>query len=237
METETIDLMKLIRLFRRKIWIIVLITILGLLISGIFTIYFIPKHYSANVLLYIWQEKEANQSSALTASDLNMFSQLVNDYQVLVKSRLVTEKVAEELLLSTKLSEALSDQIVVGTKANTRHITITVTDEDPQFAAMIANKVASVFIATVVEKMGAANVQIIDSAIAPTVPSSPNTKLNIVLGAMIGLFLAVGLILLIEFLDTTVRTVDDVETLTGFTTLGTIPEFEKMPGIREERRF
>jgi capsular polysaccharide biosynthesis protein len=236
LDTDTIDLLKLLRLFRRKIWILILCTILGLAIAGSVTIFLIPKQYSANVLLYIWQDKAEKQSANLTASDLNLFSQLVNDYQVLVKSRLVTQKVADELKLSDVQSAALSGKITVGTKANTRHITITVVDRDPAFSATIANTVADVFSETVVEKMGAANVQIIDPAIAPSSPSSPNTRMNIALGGLIGLMLAVGVILLIEFLDTTVRTVDDVESLTGFTLLGTMTEFEHTPMVMNERR-
>jgi len=236
LDTDTIDLLKLLRLFRRKIGILILCTILGLAIAGSVTIFLIPKQYSANVLLYIWQDKDEKQSANLTASDLNLFSQLVNDYQVLVKSRLVTQKVADELKLSAAQSAALSGKITVGTKANTRHITITVVDRDPAFAATIANTVADVFSETVVEKMGAANVQIIDPAITPNSPSSPNTKMNIALGGLIGLMLAIGVILLIEFLDTTVRTVEDVETLTGFTMLGTIPEFEHAPLVAHEGR-
>lgn len=98
--------------------------ILGTVIAGSFTIYMIPKLYSANVLLYIWQDKDEKQSTTLTASDLNLFSQLVNDYQVLVKSRLVTQKVAEELQMSDIQSAVLASKIMVGTKANTRHTTI-----------------------------------------------------------------------------------------------------------------
>lgn len=236
LETDTIDLLKLLRLFRRKIWILILCTVVGLAIAASYTIFFIPKQYSANVLLYIWQDQEEKQTANLTASDLNLFSQLVNDYQVLVKSRLVTQRVADVLQMNAAQSGALSGKITVGTKANTRHITITVIDQDPAFAATIANTVADVFSETVVEKMGAANVQIIDPAVAPGGPSSPNTPLNIALGALIGLMLAVGGILLVEFIDTTVRTVEDVETITGFKLVGTIPEFEKVPIDHEGRR-
>jgi capsular polysaccharide biosynthesis protein len=231
LDTDTIDLLKLLRLFRRKFWIIFLSTVLGLLISGAITYFYIPKQYSANVLLYIWQDNDDGQTNNLTINDLNMFAQLVNDYQVLVKSRLVTQRVAEQMLLGPDQAETLGSRITVATKANTRHITITAVDLDPQISAIIANTVASVFSTAVVEKMGAANVQIIDLAVVPTEPSSPNLKLNIALGALIGIFLAVGLILLTEFLNTTVRTVDDVESLTGYTLLGTIPEFEPSPVI------
>lgn len=234
LESDTIDLLKLLRLFRRKIWLLLVLALAGILASGVITVYFIPRLYSADVLLYIWRDQEKTQTANLTASDLNLFSQLVADYQVLMKSRLVTERVAKELQLPS--ATTLASQITVGTKANTRHITVTVKDEDPRQAALIANKVAEVFSQTVVDKLGAGKVQIIDAAVVPGSPSSPNLKLNLVLGALIGLMLAAGLVLLLEFLDTRVRTVDDVTELTGYTLLGTIPEFEDPVPAHGERR-
>lgn len=233
MESDTIDLLKLWRLFRRKIWLLVLFAIIGIVLSGIVTVYFMPRVYSSDVLMYIWQDQEDKQSNALTAGDLNFFSQLVADYQVLVKSRLVTEQVAKELQLPS--AAELADQITVGTKTNTRHITLSIKDEDPARAALIANKVAEVFSSTVLEKMGAGEVQIIDDAIVPQNPTSPNLRLNIIIGAFIGLMLAVGLVLLLAALDTTVRSVEDANEITGYTLLGTIPEFENF-SISEKRK-
>ena len=94
------DLVKLFSLFRRKIGILILFTVLGLLLSGIYSLVLIPTQFSADVLLYIWQDRDVTQTDTLTASDLNLLSQLVNDYQALIKSRLVTRQVADELKMS-----------------------------------------------------------------------------------------------------------------------------------------
>jgi len=50
--------------------------------------------------------------------------------------------------------------------------------------------------------------------------------MNLALGLLIGLMLGVGLALLLEMLDTRVKTHDDVEQLTGYTMLGVIPDFD-----------
>jgi len=134
--------------------------------------------------------------------------------------------VAKELGLDPATVEALSSKITVSTKNNTRHLAISVTDTDPVFAATVANKVATVFSTFVVEKMGAANVRVIDEAVVPDSPSYPNKSMNLALGLLIGLMLGVGLALLLEMLDTRVKTHDDVEQLTGYTMLGIIPEFD-----------
>lgn len=231
MESDTIDLLKLWRLFRKNIWLLILLTVLGVIVSGVVTVYFMPRLYSADVLMYIWQDNNS-ESGELTAGDLNLFSQLVADYQVLVKSRLVTEQVAEQLQLPS--ASAVANQITVSTKANTRHITISIKDQNPEMAALKANTVAEVFSSTVVDKMGVGKVQIIDNAMAPASPVSPSLPRNIVSGAMIGFILAFGIMLLRTALDNTIRSAEDVSELTGSTLLGTIPEFSD--GVKTDQR-
>ena len=226
MELETIDLIKLLKVIRQRIWMIVLAGVLCFALSFIYTFFMVEKQYKADVLLYIWQDgKTEYSSSSSNYSDMMLFAQLVNDYQVLCKSRLVTTTVAKELNMTDLEAARLSSQITVGTKSNTRHLTITVTDPDPARATEIANKVSTVFAQVVVDNMGAGTVKIIDAAIFPTSPSSPNVKMNLAVGLLLGLLLGGGLAFLIEVLDTRVKTAADIETITGFTSLGSIPEF------------
>ena len=234
MENDSIDLIRLLHLIRKRLWIIALAALVSVGIAGVYTFFVIPEEYSADVLLYIWQDKTTDNQGSVSSSDLALFSQLVNDYQVLAKSRLVTSQVAEELGLAS--AGGLGGKIAVGTKSNTRLLTITVHDVDPVFAATLANKVAEVFAQVVVDKMGAGNVNIIDQATTPSAPSSPNKPRNLTLGLIVGIAFGVGLILLIDFLDTTVKTPEDVEAITGFTLLGAIPEYEKDPQVAEGRR-
>ncbi|NCC76412.1 MAG: hypothetical protein EOM08_08265 [Clostridia bacterium] len=226
LDTETIDLIRLYHILRRRIAMILALTILGVVLSGLYTYILVHERYTADVLMYIWDDQAASDAGNIQMADLTMFAALVNDYQVLAKSRLVTNQVATELQLDAITTDALSEQITVSTKNNTRHLTISVTDTDPVFAAAVANKTATVFSTFVVEKMGAANVRVIDEAVVPDEPSYPNKLMNLALGLLIGLMLGVGLALLLEMLDTRVKTHDDVEQLTGFTMLGVIPEFD-----------
>ncbi|MGQ9853501.1 MAG: GumC family protein [Candidatus Oleimicrobiaceae bacterium] len=66
------------------------------------------------------------------------------------------------------------------------------------------------------------NVTIIDRAVAPRTPVKPKKRVNLMLGAVMGLMLGVGLAFVMEYMDKSVRTIEDVEAL-GFSLLGTIP--------------
>lgn len=87
------------------------------------------------------------------------------------------------------------------------------------------------------EAAQAKNVHIIDEAIEPLYPVSPKKKLNILLGALIGLGLGVGLTFLIEYFDNTIKSPEELERM-GFNILSTIPRIE-MDKVEKkaERKF
>jgi len=80
--------------------------------------------------------------------------------------------------------------------------------------------------ARISEVMQPTDVQVIDAAIAPEKPIKPKILLNIAIAAVLGLFLGVGLAFLLEYMNKTIRTVDDVKYYLDLPVLGTIPDFD-----------
>jgi capsular exopolysaccharide synthesis family protein len=68
------------------------------------------------------------------------------------------------------------------------------------------------------------NIQVVDQAEIPTRPYKPNRQLNLLLAAVVGLFLGVGLAFFFEYLDNTVKTPEDVEQLIRLPSFGMVPE-------------
>jgi succinoglycan biosynthesis transport protein ExoP len=81
--------------------------------------------------------------------------------------------------------------------------------------------------ARISEVMQPTDVQIIDMAVAPEQAIKPNKKLNLIIAAFLGLFAGTGLAFLIEYLNKTVATPDDVKHYLDLPVLGNIPDFEK----------
>lgn len=233
MEKE-IDLRTIWRIVRRRVWLIVLATVLSLVLAGGYLAFFAPRLYTSDVLLYIWRTEDQGTNDNSNISDFNFFAQLVNDYQVLIKSRLVTGQVAEILDMEPATASDLIDKISVATRVNTRHITITVQDTDPVRSAMIANTVSDVFSEVVVETMNAGAVKIIDRGLVPTSPSSPNVSLSLAIALILGLMIGVFLAFLIEMLDNKIRSAADLEELSDYKMLGFVPLVNE--DAREGRR-
>ena len=98
-------------------------------------------------------------------------------------------------------------------------------DTDPQLAMDVANALSDFIIVKAEEIMDVDNVKIIDHAELPTKPIKPNKKMNLAIAAVIGVMLGVGLIFLMEYLDSTIRNKKDVGQYLGINVIGEIPEF------------
>ena len=81
--------------------------------------------------------------------------------------------------------------------------------------------------AKISEVMQPTDVQIIDEAIVPDKPVSPKKALNIIIAAVLGLFLGIGLALMLEYLNQAIRSTDDVEYYLDLAVLGSIPDYNK----------
>jgi capsular polysaccharide biosynthesis protein len=154
-------------------------------------------------------------------------TQLVKDYRELVKSRMVSNIVIQELGLKNITTERLAQKITVTSKNDTRVIQISSEDGDPELAMNITNKVADIFKTQVVEIMKVENVQIIDKAEKATHPVRPNKRNYLAISFILGLALGLFIIFLIEFLDNTIKTPEDVAKHLDIPVIGTIPVFPK----------
>lgn len=207
---ETISLQELAKTLRKRISLIAILTILAITISGVISYVLITPIYQASTQILINQEKV--DTTALNPANIQTDLQLINTYNVIIKSSAILNKVIQELNLSTT-SSILADQITVNSEENSQVVNITVQDENPKQAVDIANTIASVFQQEVKPLMNVDNVNILAAAQLPENPSpvKPNPMLNMAIAAVVGLMLGVGIAFLLEYLDTTIKTEQDVE--------------------------
>ena len=81
------------------------------------------------------------------------------------------------------------------------------------------------------------DIRVVDPAMIPTYPSRPAKARNVVLAFLVGLVGGIGLALLREYLDNTVKTPDDIETLTRLPSLAVVPQFDGVDGNGTRKRM
>lgn len=223
---EELDLKELFQIFWNKKIQIILIVAIFMVIGVIYSIGFVtPMYESYTTLLLVKGESEGAQqttSDSITTTDLTLNSKLVSTYRELIRSKDVLRQVISNLNINVN-EDDIRNNITVTSVEETELIEITVQNEDPTYAAKIANEIAKVFTEKVAELYKINNVHIIDEAEIENTPSNINHVKDVVIFAAIGLVIAVMYVLIANMLDTTIKTAEDVEKLFKVPVLANIP--------------
>ena len=189
------------------------------------TYFFIQPTYTSTTRIYV--VNQATDNNNLSAQDLQAGTYLANDYKEIITSNdVLSEVIKDEKLNMTEAD--LAKMISVNIPTDTRLISISVNAKTGQDAQTLANKVREVASEKIKKVTKVEDVTTLEEAKLPESPSSPNIKLNVLLGAVLGGFLAVIGVLVREILDDRVRHPEDVEDALGMTLLGIIPDTDKI---------
>ena len=213
-----IDLIELAKVLLSRIWAIILATALGIAAAAAFTTLMIKPIYKSTSIMYV-----LTKSNSITSlSDIQMGTQLTQDYMVVITSRPVLEKVIENLGLDMNYNE-LKSNISVVNPSNTRFLEITVSNHDAYLAKKIVDELADVSALKMADVMETQAPNIMDYGQIAASPSSPSLVKNSMIGGMLGFIIACGIIIVLYLLNDTIKTPEDVEKYLGLNTLGIIP--------------
>ena len=189
------------------------------------TYFFIQPTYTSTTRIYVVNQATDNKN--LSAQDLQAGTYLVNDYKEIITSNDVLSEVIKDEKLN--LSEAeLSKMVSVNIPTDTRLISISVKAKTGQDAQVLGNKVREVASKKIKTVTKVEDVTTLEEAKLPSSPSSPNIKRNVLLGAILGGFVAIVAVLVREVLDDRIRRPEDVEDVLEMTLLGIVPDTDKI---------
>lgn len=217
-EEIEIDLLELFYVLLGKIWIIILVTALGLGIAAGYTLAFIEPVYSSTSMLYV-----ISKSTSITSlADLQVGTTLTKDYAVFITSRPVVDRVIEDLELDMTYGEFV-ENVSVDNPNDTRFINITVNNHDAYMAKTIVDKLTDVSAEYMGEIMATEPPNVADYGHVPEHQTSPNVVKNAIVGALFGFVLVCAVIIILHLMDDTIHTTEDVERYLDMNVLGLIP--------------
>ncbi|RXZ01487.1 YveK family protein [Fictibacillus sp. S7] len=231
---ETISLKDIYQTIRKRIVMITLIAVIAVAIAGVVSYFVLTPVYQSSTQILV-NQKKAKDVPEYNQVQTNL--QMVNTYSVIIKSPAILSKVIDNLNLNTTV-EALNGKLTISSEQDTQVLNVAVQDEDPAMAVKIANNIASTFKEEVPNIMKIDNVSVLSKAELKDDPSpvKPNPKMNMAIALVVGLMAGVGLAFLLEYMDNTLKTEQDIENILGLPVLGTIPKIsvndEKHLGTR-----
>ena len=213
--------MLLIKSIWEKKILILLVTFLFAAVSLAYSIFLVTPQYSSTTKVYVVNQKKDDK--AITTQDVQLGSLLVKDYKEIILSNKVMEDVADKSGTGLTAKE-LAKKVSVDAPKDTRIISITVRDKDPQVASELANTVKEVSADQIKEVTKIDDVTTLEEAKAATSPSSPNIPKNGILATVLGFIIAVAGVVLFELLDDRIKRAEDIEDGMGLVLLGVVPD-------------
>lgn len=224
MEEEiSLDLSDFIHMLRKRIKLVLLITILSTAVSGALSYYIIKPTYEAKATIVVGKNGIGlNNESKYQFDDIMMYQKLIKTYAEIAKSTAVAENTSARL--KNVSAKDISHDITITPMADTQVIEFKAQSSSPQGSYLLLNAFYNSFMQEAKRIFPDPNIQVIDEAKIPVEPIKPKKLLNIVVAFFIGLMASVGLTLLLEYMDDTLKTEQDINKYLGLPVIGIIPK-------------
>lgn len=219
-----------------KKYVLVIAAVALVLIIGVF-IYdkSIKKPlYTTYTTIILTKSNEAQTGTTITQNDILLNQKLVETYSKIIKSKLVLEQVISETGV-TYTAEELGENVNVEAYENTEMLKISVTDQDPELAASIANSIAQVFSGEIAKIYQINNISVVDVAVTPEEVSNNTLKRDLLIALFISIFGTIGVVFVVYYFDDTVKLTDDLEEEIGMPVVAKV--FKSDIGSKNNRKI
>ncbi len=236
---EELDLKELFNIFwNRKVYML-LIIIIFILLGIVYTLTMVTPTYRAWTRLILAKNEASTTNTqgadSITQAEVTLNQKLLPTYSELVKTPSLLKQVIKNLGIEMSAS-ALQKDVSIKLVGDSEMLEINIINENPEYAALIANELAKVFPEEVARIYGINNINVIEQAEVPTAPNNVNHTKDIVIFAFIGIVVAVGYAIIANMLDTTIKSQEDIDKHTKLTVLAEIPLYESDMPIKKGGR-
>lgn len=230
MNEQEIDLIELSKKIVKHLPMIIIFSIILGAASFLLSKFVITPKYDSNTTMIVSNSNQNsdpnNPQTNVELGQIQANKALISTYSEIVKSKGIAERVINNLGLDMDYEE-FSSKVSIEPVKDTQIISVKVVDTIPERAMDIANETANIFKSSIGEIMNVDNVQILDGAILPEEPSSPNIKKNTAIGIILGFVLGVAVVLFKEIADSSIKSSEEVTEYFDIPVIGIVPDSEQ----------
>lgn len=224
-----IDIMRLIKALLRKVWLIIILLVIGAVIGGSYAKFFLKPTYKSSTMLYVNTSSVSVGPTRISLAELNTSATLIKTYETILRTRNVLKQIAENTNLGYSYQQ-IGGMLSTSPIESTAIFTITVTTRNPDHAPVIANEAARVLSKEIDNTISGTSSRVIEDAIRPAGKSGPNSSKYVVTGALVGAVLAAGFIIILELSDDIVHDEEYLVNTFNIPVLASIPDLTENIG-------
>lgn len=231
------ELIHYMSIVKKKIWLIGVIVAIACTGAAINSFFLTTPIYQANAKLIVNQATQIEGMSTVNYNTVQTNIMLINSYKEIIRSTAITSKVVEQYPAFQITANQLSGGITVSAASNSQVMNIAFRSSSYERSAMIVNAVAKVFKEQIPSIMKVDNVTILNEANPEdrSYPINTNPMMNMVMSFFVSLLLALGLAFLLDYLDDTIKSEEDLERYIELPVLAAITKINK-DDMRNSRR-
>lgn len=221
-EETSIDISQFFAVLSKRKSIIITITLVAVLISAILSFFIMTPVYESTVTVIIGNKNDTSSQSTVQYDQVMMYQNLTKTYSEIATSKYIEQKALDALGNGMPIDK-FNKLITVTTETNTQLLTITAQANTAQDALNEVTALSEAFAANAKNVYAAGDAKILDKGELPSKPVKPNKVLNVTIAFALGLMISTGLAFLLEYMDSTMKTADDIKKYLELPVLGTIP--------------
>lgn len=218
--TKNVTIQKILGILLHRLKFIILATLVATMLFFLYSKFFITPQYSTSSMIYV-QNYNNNGTGGTNRENQKIYMSDINGSTTLAGICVTLFQNSDEL---TSLYNGCMVSMTVN--ESTFFITISVTGDDAQKCANVANQIAEKSRDVFKEHFQYGQIGTIRDAKVPVAPFAPNNVKNALIGFVVGLVASCLISILLELIDTTIRSDDDIQTMYGIPVFAEIPDFD-----------
>ena len=220
MEEQVISISEIFEALKKRWLLIVSITLVATLISGVLSFFVIKPTYETSTKVFIG--KEESNLEGYNTNDIQMYQKLLQTYAETIRTNEVIQAAINNTNIDLTVKD-VKDNLRVTPITDTQILQIKYQNKNPEVAKEILENITNEFVVLAKELVPNGNVRVIEAVQLPENPVAPNKTMNVAIAFLLGLMVSVGLVFLIEYLDNTFKNKENLERELDIPVLGVIP--------------
>lgn len=206
-DKSEIDLLHLVKVLWQKAWLIVLVMVLLGALAFSYAMFLVTPMYEATAKMYVNNNALSIGAANISLSDISAAKELLNTYVEILKTRETLEQVINNTGVDYTYEELL-EMVSASSVNDTEIFAITVTSPDPNEAKLIVDEIVNILPDRIANIIVDTTPAMVDSAVTPIEKASPSYTRYAIVGMLIGAVLTCGILIIIDMMDTTMRSED-----------------------------
>lgn len=221
-----IDLAVLLKIFWRKLWLILLVAVFCATTAGVITRVFIEPTYESGFTAFVNNKADSGTQTTVTNADTSAAESLANTYAEILHSRPMLESAAKRAKIEHSYKE-LNSMVSTHIQSNTQLVDVKVTANSPEEAFSLAKSMSEIapdYLSDIVE---GSSMKVVSKPVKNTQKVGPSMSRNGMLGAILGALAIMICLVIIEITDTRIKSQSELEETYGYSVVGVIPSLDE----------